>query len=741
MDLGLTGRRAIVCGSSRGLGRACAHSLAREGAYVVVNGRTPDTVEHTRAEIEAAYGQPVTAVVADVDTPDGRAALLAACPQPDVLVTNNAGPSPGAFVDQDDEAWRAAIDSNMLAPLALVRAVVDGMRARRFGRIVNITSAMVKSPHPLMTLSVGARAGLTRRRSSRRVTRCACASPTSASSSTGANPMVEVDVPVLIVGGGPVGMLMSILLAEQGVDNLVIDRRRDVQSAPAAHVVNARTFEICRSVGIDADRLTRASQRPEDGAWARWVTTLTGDELGCLPFERLEQPDSLDDVTPTPLRNLSQHRFEPILREHAAQLAGSTACFATEWVSATDDGTTFHSIGRDTVSGQTSTITSRYLIGADGAGSPVRRWCGIEMDGPHRLSSIIAIHVRADLRHLVADRPATLYWLTDPDSRGVFVAHDIDGTWVYMHPYDPDLESPDDFTVDRCACLFARAVGPEMTPRNVDIVGISPWTMTCQIAAHYRRGRCYLVGDAAHRFPPTGGLGLNTGVADAQNLAWKLAAVEHGWAAPNLLDTYEQERRPVAEHNAEESLRNAVQLLDVFTAIDDGGDVHGAIDAQIGHFDTLGLQLGFVYEGSDAVVGDGTAARTADDPVHDYLPTTHPGARLPHAWVERDGSRISTLDLVHPGRFVLLTESREWIDAAEAVRDVVPLDTAWFGVDVHDPTGAWRPRSGVGLDGAVLVRPDQHVAWRATTLPADAPAALRAVLRAIVGVEAARVPL
>ena len=251
-------------------------------------------------------------------------------------------------------------------------------------------------------------------------------------------------------------MVMSILLAQQGVDNVVIDRRSDVQSAPAAHVVNARTFEICRQAGIDADRLADAIQRPDDGAWVRWVTTLTGDEFGRLPFERLDQPDSLDDVTPTPLRNLSQHRFEPILRGHAAALAGSTARFATEWLHATDDGSTFHSVVRDTATGETSTIPSRYLIGADGAGSPVRRWCGIEMDGPQRLSSIVAIHVRADLRHLVADRPATLYWITDPESRGVFVAHDLDGTWVYMHPYDPDVESPDE--------LHGRAVRRASSP-------------------------------------------------------------------------------------------------------------------------------------------------------------------------------------------------------------------------------------------------------------------------------------
>lgn len=161
MDLGLEGRTAIICGSSRGLGRACATSLAREGVSVVVNGRTAETVEATAIDLATTFGVTVTPVVADIDTVDGRAALLAACPDPDILVTNNAGPSPSAFMHNDLEAWRAAIDSNMLAPLQLIQGVLDGMRARRFGRIVNITSAMVKSPHPLMTLSVGARIGLT----------------------------------------------------------------------------------------------------------------------------------------------------------------------------------------------------------------------------------------------------------------------------------------------------------------------------------------------------------------------------------------------------------------------------------------------------------------------------------------------------------------------------------------------------------------------------------------------------
>ncbi len=161
MDLGIAGRMALICGSSRGLGRACAESLAREGVNVVINGRQPEAVSRTATELADTYGVVALPVVADVDSGEGRAALLAACPDPDILITNNAGPRPGDFLSNDLQAWRDAVESNMLAPIMMIQAVLGGMRARKFGRIVNITSAMVKSPHPLMTLSIGARTGLT----------------------------------------------------------------------------------------------------------------------------------------------------------------------------------------------------------------------------------------------------------------------------------------------------------------------------------------------------------------------------------------------------------------------------------------------------------------------------------------------------------------------------------------------------------------------------------------------------
>lgn len=255
-----------------------------------------------------------------------------------------------------------------------------------------------------------------------------------------------IETAVLVVGGGPVGLMASILLDRQGIGNVVVERRTEIQSAPAAHVVNARTFEICRAAGLDMDRIERACQPAHEGAWVRWVMSLNGEELGAVPFEGQHRLAELLEVTPTPLRNLSQHRLEPILEDHVRQLDRGV-----EWVDGFQDETGVTSTLRRLDTGETSLVRSRFLIGADGARSPVRRSVGIEMLGPDQIQAFIMIHARVDLRSLVGARPATLYWIMNPDIRGVFVAHDLADSWVYMYEWDPEAEPFESFTPERCA--------------------------------------------------------------------------------------------------------------------------------------------------------------------------------------------------------------------------------------------------------------------------------------------------
>lgn len=491
-------------------------------------------------------------------------------------------------------------------------------------------------------------------------------------------------VDVLVVGAGPVGLTAAYLLHRLGLTVRIVERRAGPQRAPAAHVVNARTFEVWRQAGIDVDRLRSLALDPADAGHVDWVDRLGGDLVGRVTFE--QQGDDVLAVTPTPLRNLSQHRLEPVLRDELEAL-GVAVEYSSEWQAGDK--------GRD---GVTSTVRreagaevvdSRWLLACDGAASPIRRWTGIEPEGPARLQSFVMVHLAADLRDLVGPHPAVLHWVCGIDGGGAFVSHGPDREWVYMHPFDPDADPAESFTPARAEAIVRAAIARADVPLEVLTVG--SWHMTAQVATCYRAERVFLVGDAAHRFPPTGGLGLNTGVQDAHNLAWKLATVERGDASDALLDTYEAERRPVAQRCADVSLANAMKLLEVPVALADHGDVEAAVRAQETHFDMLGLQLGFRYGAPDAGV--------ADDAVRTFTPTAHVGDRLPHGWVERDGRRCSTLDLVPLDRPV---EIGGPASSAEIV----------VGRDVDDPDDWWGTVVGLPPAGVLRVRPDQHVEAR-----------------------------
>ena len=444
------------------------------------------------------------------------------------------------------------------------------------------------------------------------------------------------------------------------------------------------------------------------------VKTLAEPELGALPYER--QDEAVREVTPWPLINLQQPKFEAIVEQAVADLPEVEIRRGLEWLRCEQlaDGVISTLVERET--GAKLEVRSRYVIAADGAGSALRDALGIEMEGPADLVQNLMIHFEADLRKVVAEQPAILYFLFGPESRGVLIAYDIGHTWVLMHPYRPELTPPESFGDELCREFVLAAIGAPAP--DLKIKSVRSWSISAQVAARYRVGNVFLAGDAGHRFPPTGGLGLNTGIGDIDNLAWKIAAVESGWAGPAILESYEPERRIVAQTNMRQSLTNAMRIAMLFDALGYKADqtvdaatfearladpaarakIDAAIAFQKDHFDSLRLQLGYAY--GDALAADATL------PISAFTPKAVVGARLPHVAL-RNGH--STLDLVGLDGFTLISgpTSDGWRSVIERLR--MPATLVAEGRDFHARSGKWAVRMGLDADGALLVRPDAHI--------------------------------
>jgi 2,4-dichlorophenol 6-monooxygenase len=513
----------------------------------------------------------------------------------------------------------------------------------------------------------------------------------------------KIDVPVLIVGGGPVGLAMALLLARQGVRAVLVERRAPrAGSAPKAHVINPRTLEILRSLGIDLDHLRSTGPQRHDQDCSRFMTTLAGTELGKIS---LDVPEAeAERMSPTPLLNIAQPKFEAILGAAVAEAAEVEMRTEHTWISCRSEAGGVVS----TIQGAGSTyeIRSDYLIAADGANSAIREFLRIGMDGNAAVRPRITIHFEADLRHIVGDYPAILYWILDPAAAGTFIAYEIDSTWVYTPRVTPPQFDRDDYPDARCIALIRSAIGRQDV--DLKIKHVVPWMMSAQVATSYRQGRCFLVGDAAHRFPPTGGFGLNTGIQDAHNLAWKIASALRGDGADHLLDSYEQERRPIAEINTHQSLHNSNRLPDLFRLAEativagkvskpDASWLAAEIATHREHFLSPGLQLGYSY---------GPPVRGPAEPTR-YDPSAGEGDRMPHAWIQRAQQRISTLDLLDPNAFTLFVtaEGAIWRDivAAAGVNLVVLDGSCLFESE-------WLLMCGLSGTAAMLVRPDGHIA-------------------------------
>jgi 2-polyprenyl-6-methoxyphenol hydroxylase-like FAD-dependent oxidoreductase len=550
--------------------------------------------------------------------------------------------------------------------------------------------------------------------------------------------MADASVPVLIVGSGPAGLTAAVLLADLGVRTLLVERNPSTTDHPRAHVVNTRSMEIFRALGI-ADDVHAHGIAAEAYERILWKRTIAGEELGALEM-RGERVAERTAASPTRIASCAQDHVESLLRA-AAERRGVALRYATELVAYAEDADGVTATLR--ADGIESAVRAQFVIAADGAASPTRRLLGVPMLGIPPLATLVGIYFRANLTPWIGTRPALLYFLMNTTAPGIVIALDGRERWIY---HRPELEDRLDVAAATMAVRAAIGV-PDVA---VAVESIRPWTMTAEVAERFRSGRIFLAGDAAHRFPPTGGFGLNTGVQDAHNLAWKLALVLAGRAPATLLDTYEAERRPVAQSNTDWSVRN---FLDGGTAVGPGNmmatmqieaggpDVPAVraqlqldIDGERDHFDALGQDLGFVYE-PGALVPDGSDLPTVADRAAEYVPNARPGSRAPHCWLRRGDERFSVLDLFGHGFALLLPETATGWQAAARALACPEVHVVRIGPtgDCRDDGGTWSSLYGVGREGAVLVRPDGHVAWRSADRNDDPVHELARVLTTILG--------
>ena len=522
-----------------------------------------------------------------------------------------------------------------------------------------------------------------------------------------------VETPVLIVGGGPVGLAASLLLSRLGIASLLVERHPGTAIHPKARGINARTMEIFHQQGVE-DEVRAAGLPPNKVGFIVWTRTLAGEEIERrVPWG---QSTARAEVTPVRACLCAQDYLEPVLRRCAERQRLGTLRFDTELTSFEQDDAGVVATITNLKSGAVEQVAAQYMIAADGAQSRVRQALGIAMQGQKDVYDSVNVLLEADLRPWTQDRPAALYFIENEEMRATFLTINAHDRWGFLvNSLRAHGQSPEDFTPEHSAGMIRRAVGvPDL---RVKVLGVAPWVASAHVAERYRDRRVLLAGDAAHEMPPTGGFGMNTGIQDVQNLCWKVAAVLQGKAVPSLLDTYHDERQPFGKAITEQALANAASMGRMEKTLQGKGARREFLNEQ-------GMIFGATYQ-SRAVVPDGSPRPVVANPVTDYAPSAWPGARAPHAWTQVGGKRVSTIDLVGNG-FVLLAGAKggAWAEAAR------PLDVAAVVLGDEEP---WRELYGIDEAGAVLVRPDGHVGWRTAGLPADPGHQLAGVMDAIHG--------
>ena len=473
--------------------------------------------------------------------------------------------------------------------------------------------------------------------------------------------------------------------------------------------------------------MRQAGLPPERTGFIVWAKSLAGEEIERrVPWGRSERST---EVSPVRACLCAQDYLEPVLRRCAEQQAPGELRFGTELKGFVQDSAGVTATLRDVATGAEEKVAALYMIAADGAQSAVRAALGVRMDGKKDVYDSVNILLEADLRPWTEDRPAALYFIENERLRGTFLTINAADRWGFLvNSLKAQGYAPEDFTPERSAELVRLAAGVPDLP--VKVLGVAPWVASAHVAEQYRHGRIFLAGDAAHEMPPTGGFGMNTGVQDVHNLCWKLALVLQGRADDSLLQTYHDERQPLARTITEQSLANAISMGRLQKTRETTGARPEFLNEQ-------GMIFGARYT-SAAVVPDGSAPPAVANPITDYVASACPGGRAPHAWLERpNGERVSAIDLVGQG-FVLLAGANgaAWAEAARAMQagNGIEVASVTVGNGALKPVDErWRETYGIDDSGAVLVRPDGYVAWRSAGVAADPAAALAGAMAAIQG--------
>ena len=505
------------------------------------------------------------------------------------------------------------------------------------------------------------------------------------------------DVPVLIIGGGLTGLAASVFLSWHGIPSLLVDQHQGTSSHPKARAINPRTTELLRGVGLEAEVAAHRSPIADNTDLVH-VRTLAGAERVRLPRP---QPAEIGRLSPCGWSLIDQNRLEPLLRERAEQAGGRIRYeVRAERVTVDADGATVVLTDRRT--GAEETVRARYVIAADGNRSRIGQSLGIGHTGPGALSHLVSFFFRADLTEALRGRRIIAAYVNNDRVKGTFMPLDNVHRWAFNVSYYPENgEHPDDFTTDRCLQLVRLGVGDPDLPVEIESTDRLPWEIAARSAQSMRHGPVFIAGDAAHVMPPTGAFGASTGIQDAHNLAWKLSYVLRGLAGPGLLDSYDAERRPIAELMVRQSMiRFEVREGRAFA------DVAGEM------LDELVMSFGYRY--ATGALAGATGGGLPENPAE---PTALPGSRAPHVEMVRDGRSLSVLDLF--GRdFVLLgAAGADWARAAGASAAARGLPLATYlvgpGHELGDPGDRWPAAYRAGPQDAVLVRPDGFVAWRA----------------------------